>query len=242
MAQKADDNHTSNGQPIATDTDNARPAEAGVVPFSRLARLVAALPLHQFISLNAAFAQANSRFRSSDLTAYDLWQHARNRQLTIAARRLSPDGIEQVFLFRSVFWQYFGIWSPSSLHPEAVHVQPRVRVHPILTGRWYFFVGRKRFERLYSTEAPSKPAVQTPAPPTLLTPENPRGAGTKRKFDREFILTEAAAYVVTSGLPKTLEELVHALQMVLRDKMPKDTQGKKILGPFFKRMEQALGR
>jgi hypothetical protein len=71
---------------------------------------------------------------------------------------------------------------------------------------------------------------------------NPRGAGTKQKFDREFILTEAAAYVVTDDLPRTLEKLVHALQSTLGDKMPKDTQGKAILGPFFKRMKRALGR
>ena len=70
-----------------------------------------------------------------------------------------------------------------------------------------------------------------------------RGAGSKRTFDREFILTEAAAYVVTNDLPSSLEKLVHELQPRLGKKMPKsDTQGKEILRPFFRRMKQVLGR
>jgi hypothetical protein len=148
-----------------------------------------------------------------------------------------PDGTEQVVIFRSKFWQYFAILPPDSIRPKVV----RVRGGALLTGEWYFFVGCRRFERLYSTAAPSKPAAQAPAPSTSLTPRNPRGAGAKRDFDREFILIEAAAYVMTNNLPPSLEELVQALQLTLKDKMPKDTQGKKILGPFFRRMKQALG-
>jgi hypothetical protein len=68
---------------------------------------------------------------------------------------------------------------------------------------------------------------------------NPRGAGAKPKFQYEFILIEAAVYVVTNGLPPTLEELVHALQLEHGDKMPRDTQGKDILRHFFDRVKQA---
>jgi hypothetical protein len=71
---------------------------------------------------------------------------------------------------------------------------------------------------------------------------NPRGAGSKQKFDREFILIEAAAYVAENDLPSSLEDLVGALQLILGDKMAGDTQGKNILRPFFRRVKQALGR
>jgi hypothetical protein len=72
--------------------------------------------------------------------------------------------------------------------------------------------------------------------------KNPRGAGAKPKFQYEFILIEAAVYVVTNGLPPALEDLVHALQLEHGAKMPRDTQGKEILRHFFERMKQALGR
>jgi hypothetical protein len=75
-----------------------------------------------------------------------------------------------------------------------------------------------------------------------LPAQNPRGAGRRRKFDREFILIEAAAHVWINGLPSQLDELVVQLQEALSDDMPKDTLAKEILGPFFTRMEQVLGR
>jgi hypothetical protein len=201
-------------------------------------RIVADLPPHQFMPLSDALAQAKSCLGSSDLALRKLRQDARRRRLTIAAWRILPDGTEQVLLFRAAFFQYFAILSPDSIRPIASVRGPV----SLVGGRWYYFVGRRRFERLYSTAAPSKPAAQAPAPSTSLTPRNPRGAGAKRDFDREFILIEAAAYVWENGLPSTLEELVHALQLTLGDKVPRDTQGKKILAPFFQRMKQALGR
>jgi hypothetical protein len=75
-----------------------------------------------------------------------------------------------------------------------------------------------------------------------MTSKNPRGAGAKPKFQYEFILIEAAVYVVTNGLPSSLEDLVHALQSEHGAKMPRDSQAKKILRRFFERMKQALGR
>jgi hypothetical protein len=249
MAQKADDNHTSSGQPTRSDADKVQPARAEVrtIPLQQLVRPVAALPLHQFISLNDALAQVRGRVGAGDLAAHDLWQHARERRLTIAARQVWR-GQEQAFILRSAFWQYFTIdayrpWVYDSSETARSSPDDRLEVARVWRGRgapswvgtWYFFVARKRFERLYSA------AAQAPTPSILSAP-NPRGAGTKQKFNREFILIEAAVYVMETDLPSGLEELVHALQSKLGNKMPKDTQGKEILGPFFRRMKQALGR
>src|SRR5262245_10712721 len=112
--------------------------------------------------LNHAFVQAKNCLGSGDLAAHDFWQRARDRQLTVAARRISPDGTEQVFLFRARFWQYFDMLPPDSIRPEIVRVRRACERAPLLTGKWYCFVGRRRFEQLYSTAAPSKPAVQAP--------------------------------------------------------------------------------
>jgi hypothetical protein len=264
MAQKARDNYTPSGQPaeppVQTDSgvisgelvaveaaDSGQFVGAVTITLRQLMRPVTALPLRQFMPLSDAFAQAKNRLGvwSDDLAARELWQHARHRRLTVAARQILPGGTEQVFILKSAFWQYFAI---ETIHPfpdvrlKAAVVRGRIWPASLGDGRWYFFVGRRRFDRCYSTAAPSKPAAQAPASSTSLTPRNPRGAGAKRDFDREFILIEAAAYVWENGLPSTLEELVHALQLTLGDKVPRDTQGKKILAPFFQRMKQALGR
>jgi transposase len=130
----------------------------------RLVRIVAALPLHQFMSLNQAFAEAKSRLGSGDLTAHDLTQHARGRRLTVAARRILPDGTEQVLIFRSAYWRYFAILPPSSDFGAV-----RVRGRTILPGTWYCFVGRRRFDQLYSTAPPSVSTVQKPPSTPQLT-------------------------------------------------------------------------
>lgn len=123
----------------------------------RLVRIVAALPPHQFMPLDQAFAKAKSYLGSSDLAARDLTQHARGRRLTVAARRIFPDGTEQVLILRRAYWRYFAILPPSS---DSGMVRVRGRI--ILPGVWYCFVGRRRFDRLYSTAPPSVPAVQKP--------------------------------------------------------------------------------
>src|SRR5262249_22599389 len=92
-------------------------------------------------------------------------------------RQILPDGTEQVFIFRSAFWQYFDMLPPDSIRPEIVRVRRARERAPLLTGKWYCFVGRWRFDRLYSTAVPSKPTAQAPASSILLTSENPRGAG-----------------------------------------------------------------
>ena len=133
----------------------------------RLVRIVAALPLHQFMPLNDAFVRAKNCLGAGGIAAHDLTQRARNRRLTIAARRILPDGTEQVFFFRTRFWQYFAI--------ETTHPSPDVRLEVAIvrrqgliwpaalgSGRWYFFVGRRRFDRCYSTAVPSRPALQKP--------------------------------------------------------------------------------
>jgi hypothetical protein len=76
---------------------------------------------------------------------------------------------------------------------------------------------------------------------------NPRNAGVDKKFDRDFMVAEAEAYVRKNGLPSrpgkspTLDDLVEALQTKLgRKKMAGDTLGKEILRPFFNRVKDAL--
>jgi hypothetical protein len=133
----------------------------------RLVRIVAALPLHQFMSLNHAFAKAKDCLGSGDLAARDLRQHARDRRLTIAARRIFPDGTEQVLIFRSAFWRYFEIWPPYSSDSEVVPVRGPIT----FPGAWYCFVGRRRFCRLYSL-ADDRRAARELARGTLSTSQS----------------------------------------------------------------------
>lgn len=189
MAGTSGDNSTDDGPPVQTGSgvsgafvavevaDSAQLAGAQTIALQQLVRIVAALPLHQFMPLNHAFVRAKNCLGAGGIAAHDLWQHARCRRLTIAARRILPDGTEQVVIFRPKFWQYFAILPPDSIRPGVARIRAAYGWAPLLIGDWYAFVGRRRFDRCYSTAAPSKPAVQAPAPSILLTSENPRGAG-----------------------------------------------------------------
>jgi hypothetical protein len=73
-------------------------------------------------------------------------------------------------------------------------------------------------------------------------PSMPHGGGAPRKYDREKILREAAAYIVENDLPPTLEKLVHCLQAIPGNEMPQETLAKEILSPLYRRMKAALGR
>jgi hypothetical protein len=128
-------------------------------------RPVAALPLHQFMPLNQAYVKAKDRLGSGDLAAHDLWEHALGRRLTVAARRILPDGTEQAFILRSAFWQYFTILSVRAdldPHLDTARVQGDNPLTGWLSGpsrwwpgHWYFFVGCRRFDRLHSAATPS---------------------------------------------------------------------------------------
>ncbi|HKA54765.1 MAG TPA: hypothetical protein VKJ47_13985 [Candidatus Binatia bacterium] len=133
------------------------------VAIRKLARMVAALPPHRFIPLNAALDRAKDCLGSHRLAARDLTQRAHARRLTVAVRVIWPDGTEQSFILRPVFWQWYDIedgplfWeSPPS--ERAARVYGPVRFY----GNWHFFVGRKRFDRLYSV---NQPVVREPQPP-----------------------------------------------------------------------------
>jgi hypothetical protein len=166
MAQKADDNHTPGGQPDGSDvTPRARPKH---LDLHRLVRPIAVLPLHLVMTLNEAFAQAKSRLGADSLAAHELSQHALGGRLIIAARWIWRDGTEGALIFRTAFWQYFRI----SSYAEGACVEAQKGAfpydRPLLSGQWYFFVGRNRFDRRYSTAtvpsestAPSKPEAQT---------------------------------------------------------------------------------
>src|SRR5215471_2294543 len=119
MAQKASDHHTSSRQPAellvqpdsdvisgtlvaAEAADSAQFVGAATITLRQLMRPVAALPLHQFMPLSDAFAQAKNRLGlwSDDLAVGELWQYARHGRLTVAARRILPDRTEQAFILK----------------------------------------------------------------------------------------------------------------------------------------------
>jgi hypothetical protein len=135
------------------------------VDFDRLAREVAALPPYLFMPLNEAVARAADRLGSSSLAGRDLTQHARARRLTVAMRWIWPDGREQMFILRSRFWQWYAICArdpaPEIGRQESVSVLGAPGNRVPLRGQGHGFVGRRRFERLYSATPPSKPE---PAP------------------------------------------------------------------------------
>jgi hypothetical protein len=137
------------------------------IAIGRLARAVAALPPRQFMPLNEALARAKDLLGSWLSAAHDLTQHARAAgRLITAVRVIWPDRTEQVFLLRRAFWQWHEIFD-SSLNPGLA----RVHGHHALPGQWHFFVGRRRFDRLYSTAAPSKPVTRKrPEPEQWLIP------------------------------------------------------------------------
>lgn len=156
-------------------------ARCTTIAIGQLGRLVAALPLHQFVPLNDAFAQAKGYLGSYSLAAHDLTQHARARRLTLGVRVISPDGTEQALILRLAFWRWYEIYDalrPGAGPPQRSWATVRqVCGKPTtLLGAWHFFVGRRRFERLYSTVALSKPAAQSPrarSGGSRKTPEQP---------------------------------------------------------------------
>ena len=86
------------------------------------------------------------------------------------------------------------------------------------------WVYRADVERLW----PSGEQTSVPA-----TGANPRGAGAKQKYDREFILTEAAAYVLENGLPVDSRRAGAQAPNRTRQQDAGDTQAKEILRRFF---------
>jgi hypothetical protein len=144
------------------------------IAIEQLARAVVALPLRQFMPLNEAFARAKDLLGSYRLAGYDLTQHARARRLTLAVRVIWPDRTEQIFILRPTFCRWHEI--EESIKPGLA----RVCGYYPLVGQWHFFIGRRRFDRLYSTAVPSKPAVQEP----------PRGRSPEEKPQRLIVLSD----------------------------------------------------
>jgi hypothetical protein len=171
MAHKA-------GAESTTDTKSSGPpttvfvyprgGKCPTIAIGQLARPVAALPLHHFVPLNDAFTRAKDRLGSYSLAAHDFTQYARARRLTLAVRVIWPDHTEQAFILRPTFWRWYEIYD--GIRPSVDGAIPsqrgwatvrQARGDPTsLLGRWHFFVGRRRFDRLYSGAAPSKLAAQ----------------------------------------------------------------------------------
>jgi hypothetical protein len=146
------------------------------------------LPLHHFVPLNDAFAQAKDRLGSYQLAAHDLTQHVRARRLTLAVRVIWPDGTEQVFILRPTFWRWYAIYNGfrSADPPQRgwATVRQMCGNPTSMLGQWHFFVGRRRFERLYSVSTPSKPTPKArsggPSVASRKIPEQP--PSTAKKF------------------------------------------------------------
>jgi hypothetical protein len=200
----------------------------------KLVRVVESLPPQKWAPLVDAFDRSKSTVGSASLAAHELTRLLCEGDLTGAARRIVRGVSDTCFIFTKAFWQYVEIDSPT----PAFGPQPKVRfapnLHGMRGGAWFFFVDRAELDKRYPPVT-SMPAMSMPA-------NNPRGAGRKREYDREMIFTEAAAYVVVNDLPASVEALAHELQSLLGDRMPKDTQAKEILDPFYKRIKRALGR
>jgi hypothetical protein len=154
MAKKAKDNST----PISSAVIFPERDGSKTIRLSQLVRIVAVLPLHELMPLTDAFVQAEKRLGSGELAARDLTKHARAGRLTVAVQWVERGGIELAGIPRSAFWQYYKI-SLDRLEPVVVRGARTAGM-----GRPYFFVRRRRFDRLYSTAAPSKPVERRPSP------------------------------------------------------------------------------
>ena len=161
MAGTSNESTTASGPPTTVYIYPGGRSRCTIVAIEQLARLVAALPLQHFLPLHSAFAQAKDRLGSYSLAARDLTQYARARRLTVAVRVIWPDGTEQAFILRSVFWRWYGIFDSRS---GTATVRQVCGNSTTRLGDWHLFVGRRRFERLYSVSAPSKPTPKKPPP------------------------------------------------------------------------------
>jgi hypothetical protein len=83
-------------------------------------------------------------------------------------------------------------------------------------------------------------ALASDAVDALLAPTT-RGAGSKRKYDREWIMLEAAAYLYEHGLPESQAKLWKQLETILGDKSPGETLLKDIAGRCWRRMKKVGG-
>lgn len=145
MAKKAIDDPTPISSQVGTQPAVIFPVLRDgdkTIPLRQLVRIVAALPLHEFMPLNDAFVQAKNSLGSGELAARDLTKDARAKRLTVAARWVEPNGIEQAGILRSAFWQYYKI--VSSFPFDVNRLEGASVRGPPLAGRWYFFVSRRR--------------------------------------------------------------------------------------------------
>jgi hypothetical protein len=151
MANQADTNSISIGPPVEMIEG------VKTVAIRQVARMVTALPPHQFRSLGDALIQAKDYLGAYRLAAHSLTQQARAGELTVAVRMIwSRHAEQQLFILRRKFWQWYDIVDANP--PNVARVDGPVR----LLG-WHFFVGRRRFDRYYSMTVPNRPAVREPS-------------------------------------------------------------------------------
>ena len=196
------------------------------VAMGPLAREIAILPLSRLVPLKDAAKLASDRLGSYELAAQDLAQRARARQLTIVAQVIGRD--KRVFLLRPEFWRWYKVvWArprPEDGRPEVfIDVNP-VRDNPVrrAVGEWYWFVGRRRLERLYSV-APLRDDTSSKDKKSDSTEQYgmpPSGRSRIRKAIQDFTLKRygaewtsvtTAAVRKAAGEDKEFKNLVHPL-------------------------------
>jgi hypothetical protein len=82
-------------------------------------------------------------------------------------------------------------------------------------------------------------------PTALAVGSNPRRAGANPKYDREFLINHAWAYVFERGLPEpaSLEGLIGGLRDIHgSSKVPEVSRAKEILGPAWRLIKELHGR
>ena len=120
-----------------------------------------------------------------------------------------------------------GFWRSAQIHwadDRAIRSSPRFEARRVVVAQQDLFILWPD-ESLISEAGDSSPK-----------------SGRKRKYDREDILTLAAEYFAEKGLPRSQSKLIEAVSLILGEAAPSDTQMKEIIGPFYKRIEEAYAR
>jgi hypothetical protein len=140
----------------------------------KLARLVAALPVREWASLDDAFERVKL-CGSAELAGHDLKQDFLTGRLQAAARCIAPDGTETCFIFEPAWWLPFKISCPPiSIIGSTGRscVEGVAEGWDLKQGKWYWLVRRAELDtlypgadlnKLYPVAAPNEQADNTPS-------------------------------------------------------------------------------
>jgi hypothetical protein len=135
-----------------------------VAPPDKLpAHAVNALPPQKWAPLSEAFARVKSGVGAGELAAHDLTEHARNKRLILAARRIVR-GASEALVFEPEFWQ-----PTTKIEPPTPLSEPMPRIWSswlaLQQGHdWHFFVCRAELDKLYPVTTVATPGDMRPPP------------------------------------------------------------------------------